>query len=130
MPHWVNIAVLLFIACTLIPIPGIAGCKKILENWIRNRLSVPTFTILIFLSLVGLGLTGSSIALLTQGTASTPNPIVSSEGKSQIFAGKPRGIRSDEWGVITPLAIAQKNHTPRFPLSIPTWDRMARTCSS
>ncbi|MBP8778805.1 MAG: hypothetical protein KBH33_03770 [Alicycliphilus sp.] len=116
MPHWVNIAVLLFIACTLIPIPGIAGCKKILENWIRNRLSVPTFTILIFLSLVGLGLTGSSIALLTQGTASTPNPIVSSEGKSQIFAGKPRGIRSDEWGVITPLAIAQKNHTPSFPV--------------
>ena len=63
-----------------------------------------------FLTLVGLGITGSSMA--------------NNFGKSselgvtglQRVAGSSQGIRSDEWMVATPMAIGQFNHVPAFPI--------------
>lgn len=36
--------------------------------------------------------------------------------KSEIIAGEPRAIRSDDWAVEIPLMLAQLSHEPRFPL--------------
>jgi hypothetical protein len=36
--------------------------------------------------------------------------------KSEILAGEPRAIRSDDWAVEIPLMLAQWSHEPRFPL--------------
>lgn len=62
-----------------------------------------------FFALVGLGITGSS---MEAGFESAP--FVRSE-LSTIW-GRPLVVRSDEWGVFTPMAIAQYNHDPQFPM--------------
>ncbi|MFJ2428956.1 hypothetical protein [Pseudomonas sp. NPDC087804] len=65
--------------------------------------------ILAFIGLVGIGITGSS---LNFGLAQAPTV----EAKILNIAGQDRGIRSDEWLVLTPLAIAQYNHQPANPV--------------
>ena len=59
--------------------------------------------------LVASGTTGSSLALLLAEPALTT-------GSMQPWAGEPRVIRSDEWQVYTPLALAQAAHEPPFPV--------------
>jgi hypothetical protein len=62
-----------------------------------------------FFALVALGITGSSIAA---GTRSVP--FIQTDGVALL--GHPRVIRGDEWLLLSPLAIAQANHVPRFPV--------------
>lgn len=62
-----------------------------------------------FAILLSMGITGSSFRLGLQQT-----PFVTSDAKNILW--KDQGIRSDEWLVLTPLAIAQYNHKPRFPV--------------
>ena len=62
-----------------------------------------------FVLLVASGTTGSSMALLLAEPAVTT-------GSMQPWAGEPRVIRSDEWQVYTPLALAQAAHVPPFPV--------------
>jgi hypothetical protein len=64
---------------------------------------------LVFLVLLSLGITGSSLRL---GVKSTP--FIHSDGIN--IWGQDQPIRSDEWLVSTPLIIAQYNHQPRFPI--------------
>jgi hypothetical protein len=66
-------------------------------------------TMLSFVLLVASGWTGSSLGLLLdeRGIArhdETP------------WLGELRSVRSDEWQVITPLAISQTMHQPKFPI--------------
>jgi len=65
--------------------------------------------ILAFIGLVGIGITGSSLKF---GLAQAPTV----DAKILNIAGQDRGIRSDEWLVLTPLAIAQYNHQPPNPV--------------
>src|SRR4030042_4648096 len=37
------------------------------------------------------------------------------EKDESVLLGTPRGIRSDEWNVVTPFMLAQANHVPSFP---------------
>lgn len=62
-----------------------------------------------FVLLVASGVTGSSLDLLLQ----QPNV---TEQQAQTWYGTPRPIRSDEWEVITPLALAQSAHHPPWPI--------------
>jgi len=65
--------------------------------------------LLVALLFVSLGLTGSSLGL------GQPNaPFV--QMNSTPIMGHDRPVRSDEWLVLTPLAIAQYNHSPSHPI--------------
>lgn len=64
---------------------------------------------LVFTTCVTLGLTGSSVNLGIRQT-----PFISSD-LIKIW-GNEQPIRSDEWLVLTPLAIAQYNHKPANPI--------------
>jgi hypothetical protein len=70
------------------------------------------FGLVLFLSFwvsLGLGLTGSSFNLGLQQAPFVQSDLIKVWGKDQ-------PIRSDEWLVFTPLAIAQYNHHPQFPI--------------
>lgn len=67
-----------------------------------------------FTILVASGSSGSSLALLFEN-----NRIAMHDAKP--WLGKGQGIRSDEWEVITPMAISQKNHQPKFPIINSNW---------
>lgn len=67
-----------------------------------------------FALLVALGLTGSSLALVFHD-APPQSAVVAPVGQVP-WAGEPRPVRSDEWQVITPLALAQLAHQPRLPV--------------
>ncbi|MEO8652654.1 MAG: hypothetical protein ABI409_00880 [Ramlibacter sp.] len=62
-----------------------------------------------FFLLVAAGWTGSSLRLLVDERG-----IASYDGIP--WLGEPRAVRSDEWLVITPMAISQAIHQPKFPL--------------
>lgn len=96
---------------------GAVAFEDKIANWLDQRFArrVPSgyvpggAALLLFSFLVGAGTTGSSIEI---GVADTP--FVSSDGYRILGSSKP--IRSDEWLLMTPLAIAQSNHVPRFPV--------------
>lgn len=64
---------------------------------------------LVFVALVGAGLTGSSLGLLLD----RQNLLVHD---GVLHAGSPQPVRSDEWEVATPLALSQASHQPPFPV--------------
>ncbi|WP_448093715.1 DUF7657 domain-containing protein [Pseudomonas lini] len=65
--------------------------------------------IFVFVLFLSLGITGSSLKYgLSQA------PYIKAEITN--ISGNDQGIRSDEWLVLTPLAIAQFNHTPANPV--------------
>ena len=82
-----------------------------MKSWIPVNLPslCLAFILVLFAGLVAGGMTGSSVgALYTEGA------LVSSDART--LAGLPRAIRSDEWGVITPMAIGQVSHHPQLPI--------------
>ncbi|MDD5410516.1 MAG: hypothetical protein PHF31_03745 [Methylobacter sp.] len=64
---------------------------------------------LCFWVLLSLGITGSSLRIGLQQT-----PFVQSDATN--VWGKDQSVRSDDYWVLTPLAIAQYNHHPQFPV--------------
>lgn len=62
-----------------------------------------------FCILVGSGVSGSSLGLGLNASG-----IIQHDG--QLLIGENRAIRSDEWEVITPMAISQKFHQPAWPV--------------
>ncbi|HMR72416.1 MAG TPA: hypothetical protein PKD68_00200 [Candidatus Saccharibacteria bacterium] len=62
----------------------------------------PPILLMIFFTLVTLGINGSSIGIYNEVLNKT------STGDSSLLLGKPRAIRSDEWIVITQMVISQK----------------------
>lgn len=65
--------------------------------------------VLLFILLIAFGITGSS---LMHGLKN--NSFIESDSAN--IWGKDRPVRSDEWVVFTPLAIAQYTHKPRLPI--------------
>jgi len=91
-----------------LPRPGRPRLQPIGTNPRREVLFGAT-VVLSFVLLVAAGWTGSSLGLLLdeRGIAhhdETP------------WLGELRPVRSDEWQVITPLAISQTMHHPKFPI--------------
>lgn len=86
--------------------------RKISEKTGRNFSPVTLVAALIgvvFAGLVSFGLTGSSLEF-----GYKQSPFI--EAKTDRLAFSPKPIRSDEWLVLTPLAIGQANHQPPFPV--------------
>ena len=65
--------------------------------------------LLSFSLLTAAGWTGSSL-----GLALKASPVVVSDGS--LWMGQEQWVRSDEWEVLTPLAISQTSHSPPFPV--------------
>ncbi|MEE4373671.1 hypothetical protein V2J67_15065 [Pseudomonas alliivorans] len=90
-----------------------AWITRTVSTGLKIRMSEPTAfslcVVFLFLLFTALGLTGSSLNLGLRNT-----PFVDAD-MTRIW-GHERPIRSDEWLVLTPMAIAQHNHTPRYPV--------------
>lgn len=64
---------------------------------------------LAFCALVLSGTTGSSLPLLLQNAG----PVAAD---APLWMGQARSVRSDEWEVITPMALSQRAHQPPYPV--------------
>lgn len=62
----------------------------------------------VFALLVALRVHGYSIAYW--------HALIDGSPAAEVRLGEPRGVRSDDWQVILPMALAQGAHEPRFPL--------------
>lgn len=79
---------------------------------VSSRASALAFGAALMLSFLFLtisGWTGSSL-----GLALKASPVVASDGSP--WVGQDQRVRSDEWEVLTPLAISQVTHSPPFPV--------------
>ncbi|EJE52354.1 hypothetical protein PMI14_02965 [Acidovorax sp. CF316] len=114
--HWV-IAAAVAGAIALLLLPGSGGLQARLGTWVGgHRRAVAGGIAGIFLVLVGIGATGSSLELLLGRTDQGPHPFLSPDSAMTHVAGQPRGVRSDDWMVVTASALAQANHEPPFPV--------------
>ncbi|MBN8536946.1 MAG: hypothetical protein J0M15_07815 [Deltaproteobacteria bacterium] len=77
---------------------------------IKKPYTMAILLIAIFFTLVGIGVSGSSMGL---GLKDMDDLIESNPIK---LLGKERPIRSDEWLILTPMSIAQSMHEPRYPI--------------
>ncbi|MBX8492168.1 hypothetical protein K5D34_11170 [Pseudomonas cichorii] len=99
---------------------GLALCF-IRTEWLRRSLKarlktdLPEHTLfsgcvlIVFMLFTALGLTGSSLDLGVRQSAFIESDMTRVWGYEQ-------PIRSDEWMVLTPMAIAQSQHVPRYPV--------------
>jgi hypothetical protein len=107
----------LIIACSVLVLIAVFIKSAVITQRINRRfalgISEPALfsivVLLVSLLFVGMGLTGSS---LKNGQASAP--FIELDGAN--IMGHDQPIRSDEWLVQTPFAIAQYNHKPKFPV--------------
>lgn len=74
----------------------------------RSPWAVPAGVLLVFALLVGLRVHGFSLAMWHQ--------VIDGSEPGEVLLGAPRSIRSDDWKVHLPLALAQRAHDPPFPL--------------
>lgn len=114
--HWILLALVLgWIALAYVPRLRHGG--DLAGDWVKTHPTrISTAIGATFLLLVSLGITGSSLQLLSQGPQG-PFGLGAMEFKgssARIF--KLRELRSDEWGVLTPNVLAQWHHQPRFPV--------------
>ncbi len=104
-------------AIALLLLPGAGRLQARLGTWVGgHRRMVAGGIVGIFLVLVGIGATGSSLELLLGRTDQGPHPFLSQDSAITHVVGQPRSVRSDDWMVITASAIAQANHEPPFPV--------------
>ncbi|WP_298213455.1 hypothetical protein [Acidovorax sp.] len=83
----------------------------------KNYRLIALVIIGIFAMLVASGWTGLSLQLLTGGLDKAgSHAFLAQESSMRAVALSPRAIRSDEWLVITPSALAQVRHEPAFPV--------------
>ena len=105
------------IVLVLIFLLGLFVCAELLAKSLSSKINFSfdapklfglglAFSFLVFL---GMGLTGSSLSTGLQQSTFIHADMVNIAGQSQ-------PIRSDEWLVLTPLAIAQFNHIPSNPI--------------
>jgi len=85
--------------------PG--GASEQLGAWSRNsllaRLIFPLLLLISWVVLTCLGISGTSIGVIASSNSGVAHD-------SNLVAGTPRPIRSDEWNVATPLIVAQSHH--------------------
>lgn len=86
----------------------------------RHQRTVACAIGLCFAVLVALGWTGSSLQLLV-GDATQPeeHAFLSADSGVHPLVFTPRVVRSDEWQVLTPSALAQTQHQPPLPVVNP-----------
>ncbi|MEN1832202.1 hypothetical protein AAIM60_04925 [Pseudomonas lijiangensis] len=113
-----NLALIKFIIVAALL--GLALCF-IRTEWLRRSLKarlktdLPEHTLfsgcvlIVFMLFTALGLTGSSLDLGVRQSAFIESDMTRVWGHEQ-------PIRSDEWLVLTPMAIAQSQHVPRYPV--------------
>lgn len=91
-----------------------ARCQAAVQ---RNTRPIAWSIVAVFAMLVGAGVSGLSLQLMV-GDASQDKsqPFFTQASGMQPIALAPRTIRSDEWLVITPSALAQVHHEPPFPV--------------
>jgi hypothetical protein len=88
------------------------GASKLAQlfEYTIHPVVIPIFALIfLFICLVGIGATGSSLEFGVKQF-----PLIRSD--SVLVWGTPKPVRSDEWLVFTPLAISQANHNPAFPV--------------
>ena len=86
-----------------------------LQRLSRHPRRVFAATVLVaFALLVGAGLSGSSLQIALSGSGITQHD-------GRVLAGELRPIRSDEWEVITPMALSQRTQQPAWPVQNPAW---------
>jgi hypothetical protein len=89
-------------------------CLEI-NKWVEcNHKKIILGIAICFVILVTMGWTGSSWRILADSPAGLS--FLKIEGGHRQLMGAPQEYRGDEWGVITPNALAQLNHTPPFPI--------------
>ena len=103
---WQLIALILAMAGPAFVVIYSSVTKNVAQPW-KSLFGVSL--LLSFFLLVGAGWTGSSLAL-----ALKESPFI--EHSTLPWLGQNREIRSDEWEVLTPLAISQASHLPPFPI--------------
>lgn len=114
--HWL-IAAALAVTIALLLLPASTRVQARMGTWVGgHRRAVAGAIAGLFLVLAGIGATGSSMELLLGRTDQGKHPFLSTDSAVNHLAGQARGVRSDEWMVITASALAQANHVPRFPV--------------
>ena len=108
MPSWSVVAALLLAAALPLAVLVLPLVRAWPRAWPQAHAFGAALTVS-FALLVASGATGSSLALLLR----PPSVLVES---TQAWFGAPRMVRSDEWEVITPLALAQARHDPPWPV--------------
>ena len=109
-------AIAAFLAAVLLPLLTLVWTgtpARMLAQFLGRKVAplVP-FAVAVGLSfflLVAAGITGSSLRLALQTSPVTIGDVID-------WYGKGREIRSDEWRVLTPMAIGQFNHDPPYPV--------------
>lgn len=112
LPAWFLLT-LLGLPAVLVVVHAAMPAQPIVLRWCGPR-AVAAAVALTFASLVATGTTGSSLPLLLQG-------IHTVQGAANTWLGQSRPIRSDEWEVITPMALSQQAHLPRYPIVNSNW---------
>lgn len=83
----------------------------------KNTCLIALLILGVFAMLVASGWTGVSLQLLTgDPDKAGSHAFLAPESGMRAVALSPRAIRSDEWLVITPSALAQAHHQPPFPV--------------
>lgn len=78
-------------------------------KWGRPEIVFALVVVFSFLSLVAAGVTGSSVRLAFGDSSVLSQDMVPWQGEA-------RTIRSDEWNILTQMAIGQVNHQEKFPV--------------
>lgn len=109
--HWALLAVMVVGAAAIA-----WGMRLTWPYWL-NHLTRGSFAVAlvsaVFLALVSLGITGSSVGILLHGQQG--QAAIDAPGAQALRFG-PQAVRGDEWGVLMPNVLAQWHHTPRFPV--------------
>ena len=110
--HWILLALVL--ACAALAyVPALRRWGERAGDWVGSHPHRVGAAIgAVFMLLVALGITGSSWQLFWRGDGSQFVEFKSS--RTHIFKAQP--IRSDECSILTANALAQWNHSPRFPV--------------
>jgi len=107
LPGWLILALLALPAAMVLAHVTSAG-QPLVKRWCGAQ-PVMAAAMLAFITLVATGTTGSSLPLLLHG-------IDAVQGQAAPWLGQLRPIRSDEWEVITPMALSQQAHQPGYPV--------------
>ncbi|HRP19782.1 MAG TPA: hypothetical protein PK925_04055 [Alicycliphilus sp.] len=107
LPAWAILA-LLALPAGLVLLHLALQQHALVRRWCSSGVFAGTVA-LAFCALVLTGTTGSSLPLLLKNAG----PVIA---EAPIWMGQARPVRSDEWEVVTPMALSQRAHQPPYPV--------------